>query len=84
MGVRMYRDVKKKLLSVALCICMIIGLVQVVPRAKAAAKEPDEQGYYHITVPFKTGGSNTVRVKISGMTSLTYKGGAYNPTISEV
>ena len=33
----MYRDVKKKLLSVALCICMIIGMVQVVPRAKAAA-----------------------------------------------
>lgn len=34
----MYKDVKKKLLSVALCICMIIGLVQVVPKAKAATK----------------------------------------------
>ena len=33
----MYKDVKKKLLSVALCICMVIGAVQVVPRAKAAA-----------------------------------------------
>lgn len=34
----MYKDVKKKLLSVALCICMIIGLVQVVPKAKAAVQ----------------------------------------------
>ena len=33
----MYKDVKKKLLSVALCICMVIGAVQVVPRVKAAA-----------------------------------------------
>lgn len=32
----MYKDVKKKLLSVALCICMIIGMVQVVPKVKAA------------------------------------------------
>lgn len=32
----MYKDVKKKLLSVALCICMVIGMVQVVPKAKAA------------------------------------------------
>lgn len=32
----MYKDVKKKLLSVALCICMIIGMVQVVPKAQAA------------------------------------------------
>lgn len=34
----MYRDVKKKLLSVAICICMLIGMVQVVPKAKAAAQ----------------------------------------------
>lgn len=33
----MYKDVKKKLLSVALCVCMIIGAVQVVPKVKAAA-----------------------------------------------
>lgn len=33
----MYKDVKKKLLSVALCICMIIGMVQVAPRVKAAS-----------------------------------------------
>lgn len=32
----MYKDVKKKLLSVALCICMVIGMVQVVPKVKAA------------------------------------------------
>lgn len=34
----MYKDVKKKLLSVAICVCMILGMVQVVPRAKAAEK----------------------------------------------
>lgn len=39
----MYRDVKKKLLSVALCICMIIGMVQVVPKAKA--EEKTVEGY---------------------------------------
>lgn len=37
----MYRDVKKKLLSVALCVCMIIGAVQVVPKVKAAEPMTD-------------------------------------------
>lgn len=32
----MYKDVRKKLLSVALCICMVMGMVQVVPKVKAA------------------------------------------------
>lgn len=36
----MYKDVKKKILSVALCICMIIGMVQVVPKVKAATNQP--------------------------------------------
>ena len=66
MGVRMYRDVKKKLLSVALCICMIIGLVQVVPRAKAAATDMTE-------------GTKEIQGKVSGvdgtkMFRITYEG----------
>lgn len=36
----MYKDVKKKLLSVALCICMVIGMVQVVPKVKAETNLP--------------------------------------------
>lgn len=39
----MYKDVKKKLLSVALCICMVIGMVQVVPKVKAAGTEQTKQ-----------------------------------------
>lgn len=80
----MYKDVKKKLLSVALCICMIIGAVQVVPRAKAAASL--NGGYYEINIAYKTGGggSEKVKVKINGDASLTYKGSAYNPTVADV
>ena len=79
----MYKDVKKKLLSVALCICMVIGAVQVVPRAKAAATESG--GYYEITAGYNTvAGSETLRVKVSGPTTLTYKGSAYAPEIIEV
>lgn len=79
----MYKDVKKKLLSVALCICMVIGAVQVVPRAKAAASLNGD--YYEITAGYSsTGGSETLKVKVAGSTTLTYKGSAYAPEITEV
>ena len=39
----MYKDVKKKLLAVALCICMVIGAVEVVPRVKADAQPMSDQ-----------------------------------------
>lgn len=32
----MYKDVKKKILAVVLCICMVIGAVEIVPRVQAA------------------------------------------------
>lgn len=79
----MYKDVKKKLLSVALCVCMVIGAVQVVPRAKAAASLNGD--YYEITAGYSTtGGSETLKVKVSGSTTLTYKGSAYAPEVTEV
>ena len=79
----MYKDVKKKLLSVVLCVCMVIGAVQVVPRAKAAATGNGD--YYEITAGYnRTGGSETLRVKVSGSTTLTYKGSAYAPEVTEV
>lgn len=80
----MYRDVKKKLLSVALCICMIIGAVEVVPRVKAAATE-NEEGYYPITVGYPSSiGSETVYVKLATDTSLGYKNAEYKPRIAEI
>lgn len=70
----MYRDVKKKLLSVALCICMIIGMVQVVPKAKAETAEN--------TV---TGTVDEVETKITytlSSNTLTYNGSAQLPTLN--
>lgn len=79
----MYKDVKKKLLSVALCICMVIGAVQVVPRAKAAALKDGD--YYQITAGYgSTSGTETLKVKLSGSTNLPYKGSAYAPEIEKV
>ena len=82
----MYRDVKKKLLSVALCICMIIGMVQVVPRVKAAESATvDEDGYYTIKVAYKMGsGSESVRVKLASSTSFGFKNAPYTPIIADV
>ena len=80
----MYKDVKKKLLSVALCICMVIGAVQVVPRAKAAATASD--GYYPITVGEVgvSGSAQTFYVKLKGKTEYTYTNKSITPEISEV
>ncbi|MCI7130018.1 MAG: hypothetical protein MSA09_05590 [Lachnospiraceae bacterium] len=80
----MYKDVKKKLLAVALCICMVIGAVEVVPRVKAAATA-DGNGYYPITVGYKTAtGSEQVRVKLATATSLGFKNAPYEPMIADV
>ena len=80
----MYKDVKKKLLSVALCICMVIGAVQVVPKAKAAATLKGD--YYEITAGYATGsGSTKLKVYLEdGFSTLTYKGSAYVPKVSKV
>ncbi len=78
----MYKDVKKKLLSVVLCICMVIGAVQVVPKAQAAA---ESNGYYPITVGV-VGTSDTITayVKLSSATTYTYNRRAHTPEISDV
>ena len=78
----MYRDVKKKLLSVALCICMIIGMVQVVPRAKAAA---DDTGRYtkNITGSVEGAGNKDFRITYQGA-SFTYDGTEKKPTLVSV
>lgn len=72
----MYRDVKKKLLSVALCICMIIGMVQVVPKAKAA-----ENKEVTISATYGSGSTSaefTFKLKTD---TLRYNGSAQLPEI---
>ena len=79
----MYKDVKKKLLSVALCVCMVIGAVQVVPRAKAAAQPVG--GYYPITVGIVgTAETQTVYVQLAQDTTYTYNRSAHTPEILNV
>lgn len=79
----MYKDVKKKLLSVALCVCMVIGAVQVVPRAKAAATVSGD--YYPITVGVVgTSDTKTVYVHLASPTTYTYNGSAHAPEIDAV
>ena len=79
----MYKDVKKKLLSVVLCVCMVIGAVQVVPRAKAAATL--NGGYYEITAGFASQpGSETLKVALNYSSSLPYNGSAYAPEVTQV
>lgn len=79
----MYKDVKKKLLSVVLCVCMVIGAVQVVPRAKAAATL--NGGYYEITAGFASQpGSETLKVALNYSPSLPYNGSAYAPEVTQV
>lgn len=76
----MYKDVKKKLLSVALCICMIIGMVQVVPRAKAAVTTKTSDW-----VDGSAGGSPCLfRAIIDVDDDLMYTGGAQKPTLKSV
>ncbi len=80
----MYKDVKKKLLSVALCVCMVIGAVQVVPRAKAAATESN--GSYQVTIGTKgTGITEVVTVKLaSASTEYSYTNQEKKPAIADV
>ena len=74
----MYRDVKKKLLSVALCICMIIGMVQVVPRAKA---ETNKKISVTATYGGPSGEAANFEVYLKTDT-LTYNGQAQLPEIA--
>lgn len=79
----MYRDVKKKILSVALCICMIIGMVQVVPKARAAVA-PEMGGYYKLQAYDNTYGQTIgVRVYIDAV-KFEYNGYAQGPQITSV
>ena len=77
----MYKDVKKKLLSVALCICMVIGAVQVVPRATAAA---DTTTYTKtISGSVSGAGTKTFEITIQGQ-KFTYNGTTQRPTLKKV
>ncbi len=76
----MYKDVKKKLLSVALCICMVIGAVQVVPRAKAAVDTVHEK-----TISGSVEGTEPKTFKITYRgDSFTYNGSTQRPTLEKV
>lgn len=76
----MYKDVKKKLLSVALCICMIIGLVQVVPKAKAADTPQLIQTVQATQVGDNPSVTATFTIKLDWC-SHTYNGENQQPTI---
>ena len=79
----MYKDVKKKLLSVVLCVCMVIGAVQVVPRAKAAATASG--GYYEITAGYTSQtGTEKLKVALNYSSPLSYNGSAYAPEVTQV
>lgn len=72
----MYRDVKKKLLSVVICICMLIGMVQVVPKVKAADNKEVQ-----VTATYGSGSqSATFKFKLKTDT-LRYNGSAQLPEI---
>lgn len=74
----MYRDVKKKLLSVALCICMIIGIVGGVPKAKAAEKTTTISAELD-------GGSGSMSVEVTyTLPEAPYDGQVHNPTLISV
>lgn len=81
----MYKDVKKKLLSVALCICMVIGAVQVVPRAKAAYAG-GSNGTYKVFVR-ENGSSERQEVTVTlarQSTEYTYTNTEKKPLITDV
>lgn len=75
----MYRDVKKKLLSVALCICMIIGMVQVVPKAKAATTT-EISGW----VNGGSGSTTTYKVQVSTGGAIVYDGSAHYAKLDNI
>lgn len=79
----MYKDVKKKLLAVVLCVCMIAGIVEVVPRVQAAATE--NGGYYKVKVLTYENATEDVYVKLkSGATKHTYANDEYAPAVDKV
>ncbi len=76
----MYKDVKKKLLAVALSICMVICIVEIAPRVQAAA------GATVLTVEATYGGQGDVEtftVELDA-TSFTYNGNPQSPKITRI
>lgn len=76
----MYKDVRKKLLSVALCICMVIGMVQVVPKVKAAeiTITGDDVGYlvnFHVRCDLETEKYYNGKSQLPDLTSVTLDNG---------
>lgn len=77
----MYRDVKKKLLSVALCICMVIGAVQIVPKAQAAA---NVSGNTVTVTGLDSDGKSTDYTLTVDRLTFSYNGDVQMPTIRSV
>ncbi len=76
----MYKDVRKKLLSVALCICMVIGALQVVPKVQAADTDT-----YTKTIKGSVSGAGEKDFEITyvGQT-FTYNGSEQKPKLEKV
>lgn len=68
----MYKDVKKKLLAVVLCICMVIGAVEIAPRVKAETK----------TVTGSVSGTPVTITYAVDNTTLLYNGNPQLPTLT--
>ena len=83
MGEGMYRDVKKKLLSVALCVCMIIGMVQIVPKAEAAEPVSNQTASISGSLVGGSGASITFTVTYSVPTG-AYDGTVHMPVLMSV
>ncbi len=80
MAVIMYKDVKKKLLAVALTICMVIGVVEIVPQVRA-------KGQYEIEFEATDAGDSSIvetfRVVVDE-TEFTYDGKPHAPEIVSI
>ncbi|MDD6037324.1 MAG: hypothetical protein PUD20_00785, partial [bacterium] len=75
----MYKDVWKKILCVAISVCMIIGVVEVAPKVKASAEVYD--GFYKIQARDKTIGETVnLLVKVKNA-DLEYNGNEQGPEI---
>lgn len=76
----MYKDVKKKILAVVLCICMVIGAVEIVPRVQAAASTVEVNG----TVENSDSPQRTFTVTLTLPENVTYDGKEHAPTLNSV
>lgn len=75
----MYKDVKKKLLAVVLCICMVIGAVEIAPRVKAASSTQKTT-----SIAGKRMGEVCTFIVTYSIPNATYDGKEHKPVLQSV